>query len=718
MFNSMTEYDAYMRPVMKLGHCHYKGGGKSTTTVQKVEVAPESAEERQLKEMLLPYQQSGLNGARQLQNRALSMLESAYTPDWRELYQNYQDALRNAQADFNTAGTSEVNSYEDALKKNQAQLEDSLQKNAEGRRNESLEDLNTYDQKNQSGAQEYEDALKKAQAEYQTQQDELLKKRNDSEIGIISNRKDALDWNANQYERGLKEDADNYRKESETARQTYDDDMAKARADYDKGILDASNRYDSIESPAYKSFLDGIMEVYGGMKDVSNGKLSEEYAKNRQDALKDDLDKSTGSLLTNMARRGVVNSSILSNGLDSINQSASDTLAKNYSADLAQEAQLLQNRSGILQNAYTTSHNKAVDERNNAQGLAKTGYDMSTGVADKDLASRQDLANEIYDAARSGRKDLFNQQNLNDENTYKLYLDANSKRYDVSTAANQDKLNSQNTLWKTLYDTNRTNNADWYTRKQAATDAYYGSLDKAANTKYAGTQADAGNIFNSRYDLAKTNYNNSTQTANNIYNGAATAEAQSFYAPARMLDFAQNLYLPAQNQYNTMYSGRHGAATTSTTSNASNGNSGIWSAVGTVGGAMIACFTGKTKITTPDGYKDIQDIKKGDAVLSLDEDGNIVTKYVTYVHAPHKMTIYDVHFKNGTVWHTTDTQRYYDGSHFSYIDHWGKAYVYHGAPSELMAVTTEGKEDLVYDFAVDGLNVFFANDIAAEGYGD
>lgn len=714
----MTEYDAYMRPVMKLGHCHYKGGGGKTTTVQKIEVAPETAEERQLKEMLLPYQQRGINGAKQLQGRALSMLEQAYTPDWRELYQNYQDALRNAQANFDTTGTSEVNSYEDALKKNQAQLEDSLQSNAEGRRNDSLDDLNTYDQKNQAGAKEYGDALKKAQEDYQTRQDELLKRRNDNEIGLISGRRDALNWNIGQYERGLQEDADSYRKESENARQTYDDDMAKARASYDKGILDAANRYDSIENPAYKSFLDGIMEVYDGMKDVSNGKLSEEYAKNRQAALKDDLDKSTGSLLSNMARRGVVNSSILSNGLDSINQSASDTLAKNYSADLAQEAQLLQNRGGILQNAYTTSHNKAMDERNNAQGLAKTGYDMSAGVADKDLASRQSLANEIYESARSGRKDIFTQQNLNDENNYKLYLDANSKRYDVSAAANQDRLNSQNALWKNLYDTNRTNNTDWYAKKQSATDAYYDSLDKAANTQYAGRQADANNFFNARYDLAKTNYNNNTQTANNIYNGAATAEAQSFYAPARMLDFAQNLYLPAQNQYNTMYSGRHGAATTSTTSNASNGNSGIWSAVGTVGGALIACFTGKTKVTTPDGYKDIKDIKKGDAVLSLDEDGNIVTKQVTYVHTPHKMMIFDVHFKNGTVWHTTETQRYYDGRHFSYLNHWGEAYVYQGAPSEVMAVTTEGKEELVYDFAVEGLNVFFANDIAAEGYGD
>ena len=82
------------------------------------------------------------------------------------------------------------------------------------------------------------------------------------------------------------------------------------------------------------------------------------------------------------------------------------------------------------------------------------------------------------------------------------------------------------------------------------------------------------------------------------------------------------------------------------------------------------------------------------------------------------MDVVDATFENGTIWHTTTTQRYYDGKHFSYLDYPGKAVTFHGKPSPIVSLKITGKKALVYDFAVDGLNVFFANDVAAEGVGD
>lgn len=42
----------------------------------------------------------------------------------------------------------------------------------------------------------------------------------------------------------------------------------------------------------------------------------------------------------------------------------------------------------------------------------------------------------------------------------------------------------------------------------------------------------------------------------------------------------------------------------------------------------------------------------------------------------------------------------------------------HGSPSKIVIWQGGGRKEPVYDFSVSGLNVFFANDVAAEGYGD
>ena len=211
--------------------------------------------------------------------------------------------------------------------------------------------------------------------------------------------------------------------------------------------------------------------------------------------------------------------------------------------------------------------------------------------------------------------------------------------------------------------------------------------------------------------------NSRANNASNVLSGNATAQAASYVPASTLYGYASQLATPAQNLYNTMYSGRMQSAGTSTTQNQDDGGSSTWGAIGTLGSAFASCFTADTLVTTPNGYKSIKDIALGDEVLSI-EDGEIVTKQVKRVNPPHWMPIVALKFDNGTVWHTTASQRYYDGKHFSYIDYRGKAVVFHGKPSETISLTDTDNMELVYDFAVEGTNVFFANDVAAEGYGD
>jgi hypothetical protein len=136
---------------------------------------------------------------------------------------------------------------------------------------------------------------------------------------------------------------------------------------------------------------------------------------------------------------------------------------------------------------------------------------------------------------------------------------------------------------------------------------------------------------------------------------------------------------------------------------------------------MAMCFTGDTLVTTPDGYKAIRDIEVGDEVLSV-HDGKVAAKKVESISTPQDKCIVDVIFTNGTVWHTTESQRYFDGKHFNYCDGGeNPAMVLNGKPAKVAAVEDTGRVETVYDITLEGFageNIFFANDVAAEGFGD
>lgn len=258
---------------------------------------------------------------------------------------------------------------------------------------------------------------------------------------------------------------------------------------------------------------------------------------------------------------------------------------------------------------------------------------------------------------------------------------------------------------------------------------YRDRYDVAANTatgKYS-TSADAytnimnqqGNMYNSLFNNLGQMYSGKIGSDQGMFDSAIAGQAASYEAPNQFLSYAGTLSTPVSNLYNTMYSGRMGTGSTTTTQD--NGNGGMWSAIGGLGAAAIVCFTGDTLVTTPDGYKAIKDITVGDTVLSVC-DGKVTPKKVKSVTTPHESLIVNVYFDNGTVWRTTPHQRYFDGKHFSYLGNRHiPAMVYNGEPSRVLKVEPTDKREIVYDFAVEGFtgeNVYFANDVAAEGFGD
>ena len=133
----------------------------------------------------------------------------------------------------------------------------------------------------------------------------------------------------------------------------------------------------------------------------------------------------------------------------------------------------------------------------------------------------------------------------------------------------------------------------------------------------------------------------------------------------------------------------------------------------------VKCFAGECMVSVPEGQKSIKDIRIGDKILSLDADGNPRTGTVADVMEPREMPLLLVTFENGNQWLTTDTQWFYcGGDDYSCIKDPGarKAITAQGGTAGVCRVEETDRTELVYDIIVDGLNVFFVNDIAAEGF--
>lgn len=285
--------------------------------------------------------------------------------------------------------------------------------------------------------------------------------------------------------------------------------------------------------------------------------------------------------------------------------------------------------------------------------------------------------------------------------------DTLAKAYRDDLAMEASLLNQQGQYAQNRYSTNAGNAGD-----------VYGAQSSSARAKIGNQMNAYNNVWDRYSDAYNKWYDRSIENNNSRLTNAATAQTGSFEPVSNYINYASTLSSPASNLYNTMYSGRMGTGSTSTTQKS--GDNGVWSAVGALG-AGIVCFTGDTLITTPTGYKCIRDIQEGDTVLSW-KDGTVVEKQVSLVMEPREADIVEVYFDNGTVWHTTESQRYFDGRHFCYVTEAGEpAIVHNGKPTEIVRVVKPGRREKVYDFTLYGFsgeNVYFANDVAAEGLGD
>lgn len=481
---------------------------------------------------------------------------------------------------------------------------------------------------------------------------------------------DAQAANDDEYKTGINEALRKYESALAAADSEYRTNQGKNLSDYTNTMRGYLNGYESKMNNALGKYQSDMGGVNSRWEDLTNGILPDSFATHRQAALNADMEGTVGNSFNNLANRGIINSAVTNKAMDDISQNASDTLAKMWSSDMALEADLLRNRQSGIQGVYDTTANNANSIFQNQSNTENQRYNNATNYYGTLLNNANTNANTIYGNTSNALGTIHQNQ--------------------AATATNN---------WNAA-NTNYQNTAD------------------AWNTWYNGRNQQLNTQANAYQNMAQNNYNNYTNAAQNTMNNALSAQTSSFAIPTQYNSYMDSSYTPASNLYNTMYSGRMG--TGSTTTSQDDGGAGLWGAVGSIGAATIACFTGNTLVSTPSGYKYIRDIRVGDDVLSM-QDGEIVIKKVATITEPQEKFIIDVTFNNGTVWHTTSFQRLFDGRHFHSLAVGRTALNNDLLPRAIVNVEYTQEKALVYDLAVEGFageNVFFANDIAAEGIGE
>ena len=239
---------------------------------------------------------------------------------------------------------------------------------------------------------------------------------------------------------------------------------------------------------------------------------------------------------------------------------------------------------GNAQNAY----NSAVGKRASAWDDLVNGVLPSQYATNRQAALNADLKGTMGSAINNlASRGVINSSvgNKAMDDISQSASDTLAKRYadDLQLEASllgQDRANA-----KTDYDVATNTAGNLYGNRMGNAQSQY---QTNADT-YNNVMSQYGNMLQTKANQANNWIGNVNSTNQDLWNGAISGQAASMEVPTQYLSYAGSLQTPVSNLYNTMYSGRMGTGSTTTTQ--SDGGSGVWSAVGGLGSALIADYT-------------------------------------------------------------------------------------------------------------------------------
>ena len=148
---------------------------------------------------------------------------------------------------------------------------------------------------------------------------------------------------------------------NDTARGLLQDSLGTVQVDFNKLNNNAQSQINSAQQ---------------GISNLAQGIIPQSYQDNMQKAIQSGVENSFGSLLNNSAQRGVLNSSVTSQGMNDISKNAANSMAQQYQSNIG----LLGNIYGNQINSATAGTTTAAAAQEAAQQPALNLWNASLGL--------------------------------------------------------------------------------------------------------------------------------------------------------------------------------------------------------------------------------------------------------------------------------------------------------------------------------------------------
>lgn len=172
---------------------------------------------------------------------------------------------------------------------------------------------------------------------------------------------------------------------NETAGDVLWDSYGTVQADYDSMNTNAQNQ---------------IANAQGIVSGLQNGELPQAYVDNMTNAINSGVQNTVGNAINSLGSRGVLNSSVTNKALGDISQNVADTMASQYSNNIALQSQLAGQQVDNATAGITTSaaaqeaaQQPALNLWNASLGLQQSGNSVLGNIAGKYGTSVQSTSN-------------------------------------------------------------------------------------------------------------------------------------------------------------------------------------------------------------------------------------------------------------------------------------------------------------------------------------
>ena len=221
---------------------------------------------------------------------------------------------------------------------------------------------------------------------------------------------------------------------------------------YISNIGNAMNNYSEGNKHLDADYQKAMSDNASNMSGLLSGNIPDVYATNRRNALMDDMNSTVGNTLSNLASRGIIDSSVSSSALNDISRNAANTLANSYTTDMNTAANLANNaynnqlnglngRAGLLGDQYTNTVNgisaqAGLTGQNYSNALRNAGMIADlTGQAQNYANDQLTNASTAQNAALNAPAQYFEMANNLNEPARSLLASMRGQRYSLGTPA-------------------------------------------------------------------------------------------------------------------------------------------------------------------------------------------------------------------------------------------------------------------------------------------